>query len=236
MRLFDDPVFMASLYHSLYFLAVTTACAIPLALGISLLLNEDIKGRTVGRVLLLLPWATPPVVVSLMFNWIFDANMGIINFFLLSTGLTSQKISFYSTPSVVLNSLVIVFVWKVFTLYSIIFLSSLQNIPHEIIESSKVYGARSFKRFRYIIFPYLKPTMVTCIILNGVLSLLYSFDIVIAITKGGPGYESYMLAFYAYLQTFWYLDIGYGSTIAYFTTIVAVLFAFVALRWYKIWV
>lgn len=234
IEMFSDAVFLISLRNSLYFLAITTVVSIPLGLGVALLLNEQFRGRTIARVCLLLPWATPPVVVALMFWWIFNAAYGIVNFSMVEVGAFAEDLSFFSTPFLVLNVLSIIFAWKVFPLYAIIFLSSLQNVPTEVVESSKVYGASSFRRFTRITLPYLKPTIGVNAILNALLSLLYSFDLVVAITKGGPGYESYMLSFYAYLTTFWYLDAGYGATIAYFTTIVGVVFAFIVIsRWYK---
>ncbi|MFQ5762722.1 MAG: carbohydrate ABC transporter permease, partial [Candidatus Bathyarchaeia archaeon] len=206
----------------------------PLGLGVAVLLNQEFRGRTVARVCLLLPWATPPIIVALMFWWIFNASYGIMNFTLLTSGAIPERISFFSTPFIVLNTLAIIFVWKVFPLYAILFLSSLQNVPAEVLESSSLYGAGRIRRFRRIVFPYLKPTLAINCVLNALLSLLYSFDLVVAITLGGPGYESYMLSFYAYLTTFWYLDAGYGATIAYFTTALALIFAFASIKlWYK---
>ncbi|WP_309493265.1 sugar ABC transporter permease [Candidatus Hecatella orcuttiae] len=230
----SDPVFITSLWHTLYFFGLTTIIAVPAGLGTALLLSQEFKGNTFGRVLLLLPWATPPIVVSLIFWWIFNSAYGIVNWLLKTLGLIPAAISFFSTPFLVLNILALFFCWKVFTLYGLLFLSALQNVPKEIVESVKIYKAGVLSRFKYVIWPHIKGIFVINCILNAILSLLYSFDIVISITKGGPGTESYVLTFYSYLTTFWYLNAGYGATLAYVVTLIGLVFAFTALRWYKV--
>ena len=233
LALIKDPVFRTSLTHTVYFTVISMAVGIPLALGVALLLNEEFPGRSVARVCLLIPWALPPIVVAIMFSFMMNTSYGVINYILKATGLTATSIPFFGDPKLALNSLIIVNLWKVTPLYAIIFLSALQNIPVETVESAKVYGANAWQRFRRITLPYIRPTIIVIAILTALLSLQV-FDIIISITYGGPGYNTYMLYFYAYRSTFEFLDAGYGATIAYIVTLISVGFALAIIRYRKV--
>jgi len=226
----EDPVFIQALYNTLYFTAVATAIGVPLAIGIALLLNEKFHGRTFARVCLLLPWATPPVVVAGMFKWMMDAAYGIINYFLLITGVLTERISFFSSMEFALNGLIVIFTWKMAPVFTIILLSALQNRPIEVLESAKVYGAGVFERFRCVTLPYLKNTLIIIIVLSILLTLIFNFDLVISITSGGPGYATYTSYFYSYITTFWFLNAGYGAAVAYVVMFICLASSLVVLR------
>jgi len=226
----QDKLFIAALTQTTYFTLLTMLTGIPLAIGLALVLNEDFPGRTLARVCLLIPWAMPPITVAIMFSYILNTSFGVVNFLLRSLGLTATSITFFGDPNLALNSLVLINLWKITPLYAIIFLSALQNIPSEVVESAKVYGANAVRRFTTVTLPYLRPTVVVIAILSGLLSLQV-FDIIISITNGGPGFKTYMLYFYAYKVTFDWLDAGYGATVSYIVTAISVIFALLILRY-----
>lgn len=233
LRLTSDPVFVTSTINTMIFLLLEVAISIPIGLGLALLVNENFKGRSILRASLLLPWATPPIVMAVMFDFIFSDTFGVVNYLIQSLHIVSQPIEFFANPQLALVMLVLTASWKNIPLFAFIFLSALQNIPAEIVESAKVYNAGTFSRFRHITFPYLKPTMAVNSILAAILSVQV-FDIVIGITNGGPGRSTYMLLFLAYLTSFPFLHLGYGATMAYVVAIIAVVFAFAVLRAYKV--
>jgi multiple sugar transport system permease protein len=233
LRLGSDPVFITSTINTMIFLLLEVAISIPIGLGLALLVNENFKGRSILRASLLLPWATPPIVMAVMFDFIFSDTFGVVNYVIQSLHIVSQPIEFFANPQLALIMLVLTAAWKNIPLFAFIFLSALQNIPVEIVESAKVYNAGTFSRFRHITFPYLKPTMAVNSILAAILSVQV-FDIVIGITNGGPGRSTYMLLFLAYLTSFPFLQLGYGATMAYVVAIIAVVFAFAVLRAYKV--
>ncbi|MEM2902527.1 MAG: sugar ABC transporter permease, partial [Candidatus Bathyarchaeia archaeon] len=179
LALLKDPVFRASLTHTAYFTVISMLVGIPLALGVALLLNEEFPGRSVARVCLLIPWALPPIVVAIMFSFMMNTSYGIVNYILKAVGLTTTSIAFFGDPKLALNSLILVNLWKVTPLYAIIFLSALQNIPVETVESAKVYGAGAWQRFRKVTLPCIRPTIIIIAILTALLSLQV-FDIIIS--------------------------------------------------------
>jgi multiple sugar transport system permease protein len=233
IALTKDPVFIQSTEQTIEYLVLEVAITVPVGLGLGLLLNEKFRGRTIIRASLLLPWATPPIVMAVMFTYIFADPYGVVNYALESLHITSGPVIFFADPHYALLMLVLVSSWKLIPLFAFIVLGALQTVPSEVIESAKVYKASSWSRFRKITFQYLKPTMTVNSILAAILSVQV-FDVVIGITNGSPGYSTYMLYFYAYQQTFPFLNLGYGATVSYVVSIVAVLFAFGVLRIYKV--
>lgn len=225
-----DPVFIQALYQTMYFTVVSTAIGIPLALGIALLLNENFRGRTLARVSLLLPWATPPVVVAGMFKWMLDRAWGIVNYLLEITWLAPEGYNFLSDPKIAINSLILVFLWKMVPVYSIITLSSLQNVPTDVLDSAKVYGANVFKRFTKVYLPYLRSSLAVLCVLSVLMSLVFNFDLVMALTSGGPGYYTYTLYFLGYITTFWFLNAGYGVSIAYIVMVICLVSSLIILK------
>jgi len=236
VRILSDKVFAQALTQTLIYVSLHTVVGVPLGLGIALLLNQEFRGRSVARVCLLIPWATPPIVCAMMFSIFLHPYYGTINYTMQWLGLVPQEFRIFSNPQIALFGLVIVSMWKSAPLFAFIFLSGLQALPTEILESAKVYGASSFAVFRKIILPYLKPTLAVNCILSGFLALAgtQAFDLVIGITHGGPGYNTYMLYFLSYTIAFPWNLLGYGATIAWVVTIISVIFALVLLKlWYK---
>jgi ABC-type sugar transport system permease subunit len=229
----SDSTFITSATNTVIFLVLEVAISVPAGLGLALLVNENFKGRSIIRGSLLLPWATPPIVTAVIFSFIFSDEFGVANYALQAVHIISRPALFFANPQTALLMLVLVASWKNIPLFAFIFLSALQNIPSEVLESAKVYKASSFSRFRRVTFQYLKPTMAVNSILAAILSVQV-FDIIFGITKGGPGYSTYMLYFLAYLTSFPFLHLGYGATMAYVVSIIAVIFAFGALRAYKV--
>jgi len=235
-KLFSDKLFRQALTQTLLYLAFHTAVGVPLGLGIALLLNEEFRGRSFARACLLIPWSTPPIVAALTFFISLNPSFGPITYALEQSGIFPFQFSIFGDPDLALFGLAVVSLWKSAPLFAFIFLSALQNLPIEAVESAKVYGASSFMIFRKVTLPFLKPTLAVNCILSGILALsgTQAFDIVVGITGGGPGYHTYMLYYLGYMTAFPWNDLGYGSTISYIVTIIAVVFATVLLKlWYK---
>jgi len=236
IKLFRDSLFIRALYQTLSYLVFHTAVGVPLGLAIALLFNTEFKGRAAARVCLLIPWATPPIVAAVMFFIMFNPGFGPVIYTLEQFNLVPHKFSIFANPDLALFGLAVVSLWKSAPLFAFIFLSALQNIPIETLESAKIYGSSQFAIMRRITIPFLKPTIAVNSILSCILALAgtQAFDLVMGITQGGPAYRTYMLYFLAWHTAFPWDKLGYGSTIAYIVTIVAVLFAMAFLRiWYK---
>lgn len=229
-RIGGDPIFRQSVVQSAVYVATACAVAVPLALLTALALNQEFPGRLVARACLLIPWALPPVVVAAMFEWFLDSRRGLFGFWLTQLGITSQPPEFLGGIPGTLFTLVGIHVWKTFPLLALMLLVALQSLPQETVQAARIDGAGTWRRFLYIVVPHLRPTIISAVIIELLLTLQL-FDLIYALTLGGPGaYSTYNLYFYAYKTTFEYNNFAYGAVIAYAVTVIVIAFALILTR------
>jgi multiple sugar transport system permease protein len=218
-RAFDDVVIRSSVSFTVLFVVVSTALQIVLGLGVALLLNRSFRGRGVVRAINLIPWAIPMVVVAIGFRWMFDTQYGIFNNLLDRTiGVNIPWLIQYwpSRIAVIWTN-----VWKSTPFLAIVFLAALQAVPQDIYEAGRVDGAGRISSFFSLTLPLIMPQVVTI----GLFMLVWqlaSFDLIYAMTGGGPGYATQVLAYSIYQVAFQGLNYGYASAIS------MILFAVVA--------
>jgi multiple sugar transport system permease protein len=229
-RLVSDPLFSQSLWQTAIYVALSCLLAVPIGLGVALVLNQEFRGRTIARACLLIPWALPPVVVASMFQWFLDGRRGLLGPWLVQLGVVEEAPRFFSGIPGTLVTLVGIHVWKTFPLMALIFLVALQYLPRDTIHAARIDGATVWRRFRFITLPFLLPTLGVAVIIQ-LLVTVQLFDLIFALTGGGPGaYSTYNLYFYAFKTSFEHADLGYGAVLAYVVTALAVAFGIVLTR------
>ena len=225
-----DPVFRQSFTQSVMYVVPACVIGVTVAMGAAVVLNQDFPGRRIARACLLIPWALPPVVVAAMFEWLLDSRRGLMGFFITQLGISDHYPSFFGGIPGTLFTLVGVHVWKTFPLLAIMFLVALQYLPQETVQAARIDGATMLRRFRYVVLPHLRPTIIAGLIIE-LLITLQLFDLIYALTGGGPGaYSTYNLYFYAYKNTFEYTDFGYGAVLAYVVSALVIGFALILTR------
>jgi len=201
-----------------------------MGLVVALILNERFPGRSLARAALLIPWALPPVVVAAMFQWFLDSRRGLLGEWLVNAGLVDQPPIFLGGVPGTLFMLTAIHIWKTFPLIALIILVALQYLPEETIQAARIDGANRWRRFRYVVLPFLKPSLVAAVIIQ-VLITIQLFDLIFALTGGGPGrYSTYNLYFYTFKTTFEQTDFGYGAVLAYVVTAFVVVLALILTR------
>lgn len=229
-RLSTDPLFGQSLLQTAMYVVPSCVLGVAIGLGVALALNQQFPGRTIIRASLLIPWALPPVVVAAMFQWFLDGRRGLLGPWLERLGVVETAPSFFSGVPGTLYTLVGIHVWKTFPLLALIFLVSLQYLPRETIHAAQIDGANSWRRFRHIILPFLLPTIGVVLIVQ-LLVTVQLFDLIFALTGGGPGaFSTYNLYFYAFKTSFEHSNLGYGAVLAYVVTGIIVLFGLLLTR------
>jgi multiple sugar transport system permease protein len=171
------------------------------------------------RTLVLLPWAIPPVVNGLRWQWIYDAKIGALNGLLVSLGFLQEYRGWLSTPTSALLALVFADVWNSLPLAVILLLASLQRIPSELYEAARMDGGGPFQLFRYVTLPWLSQTLLVVLILQT-MSAIRAFDIIYVLTAGGPGTATTTLTWKTYLVTFDSLDFGQGNAYAWMVSLI----------------
>jgi multiple sugar transport system permease protein len=230
MRLGSDPLFIQSALQTLMYVVPSGVLAVLLGLGVALILNERFPGRRLARAALLIPWALPPVVVAAMFQWLLDSRRGLLGVWLVNAGVVKHPPIFFEGVPGTLFMLTAIHIWKTFPLVALIILVALQYLPQETIQAARIDGASRWRRFRHVILPFLRPTLVAAIIIE-VLVTVQLFDLIFALTGGGPGhYSTYNLYFYAFKTTFELTDFGYGAVLAYIVTAFVVVLALTVTR------
>jgi multiple sugar transport system permease protein len=223
MTLLQSPDFWSSLrVTGIYTLGVTASSYI-IGLITGLLLHRRYPGRAILRTLMVIPWAVPEVVAVLIFTWMFDAQYGSINFFLIKLGVITKPLAWLIQPSLALVVVCAVTIWKQFPVASVMLLAGLQSISEDLYEAASIDGANAWNRFRYITWPGLRPVNLVLILVL----VLYSFrrvTIIYTMTAGGPVKATETLAIQSYLQGFKFFHMGYAATIG--TVILAILLVF----------
>lgn len=205
--------FLGAAKTTLLFTAITTPLLAVLGVLVALLLNERFIGNTALRIGMLLPWAVPATVTGVIWKWIFLDSWGALNAVLYSTGIIDSYIDWLTTPKLAMMAVVIVFVWSQLPLVAIFLLAALQSIPDDLYEAAALDGASAFDRFWAITLPGIRP-MLVIVALYEMLMAITNFDIVYALTQGGPGTATTMLTYFTWSESFKQLNLGRGSALA----------------------
>jgi multiple sugar transport system permease protein len=228
-QILDSEEFWSALWITLEFTALVVVLVVLLGLAIALLLNREFPGRNIVRTLILLPWAIPPVVNGLMWQWIYDSKVGALNGLLVSLGLISDYRGWLSDPLSALLALVCADVWNAVPLAVVLLLAALQRIPVELYDAARVDGAGPVQLFRYVTFPWLAQPLLIVLILQT-LSAIRAFDVIYVLTAGGPGTATTTLTWKTFLTTFDSLDFGLGNAYAYMISLITLGLALVYFR------
>lgn len=210
---FQSPRFWNGLFNTLQFTLITVALQLVLGLGLAVVLNRAFRGRWVIRVAVLLPWALPTIINSLLFRWMFDSQFGLFNDLLLRIGIINQPVDWLVTRGGSLFVIYFTQTWKMASYMGLILLAGLQGIPKDLYESATVDGAGGMRQFLRITLPLLRPSILVAIIFRSVIALQV-FDVVYAITQGGPGISTETLVYYIWLESFRYSEFGYGAAMS----------------------
>jgi multiple sugar transport system permease protein len=151
----------------------------------ALLLNQSLPGQGVMRALVLLPWVMPGVVAAILWRFMYDPQLGLINSFLLTLGITDQGVAWLANADIAMLAAILAAVWKGFPFSTVVYLAALQKVDHEQIEAATIDGAWWLRRLFDIVLPELKEVIAINLILTTILTFNY-FDMIWVLTRGGP--------------------------------------------------
>ena len=220
VRMFTDEVFLISLRNVMYWIFLTIFPQMIIGFVFAYILNHEISGRTLIRAIIYMPAIISPVVVGIVWQRIYNPFGGLLSDLGIITGLTFLAQPYISDPSRAIFSVIAVNVWQWTGWSMLLYLAGMQSIEDEIFESTRLEGVSKSKEVRYIVWPMLKGTHLTLILL-GVIGALQTFDLVYALTNGGPNNASQMLSTYIFLRSFRLQGMGYGSAMSVFTLALA---------------
>jgi len=213
-----DPVFWESLGHSLIWVIVGVGLQFLIGLGAALLLNRNFPWRGVARALVIVPWALPSVIIGLVWTWMLDFNLGLINQVGVRFGLISAPIPWMAQPGTAMAAVILAVVWQGFPFFCVTLLAGLQAIPREQYEAAAIDGAGRIASFWNVTVPGLAPVIATALLLR-MIWVANSLDLILVMTGGGPGTATQTLPLYAFLRAWSGANYGYGSALAVVLTL-----------------
>src|SRR4029453_4006066 len=213
-RLIADNFFFSAMAHTFVYAASALICEFLLGLGLALLLNSQIRGRSLFRATLLVPMMLPAVVVGVVWRLMLNPNFGAINGTLKGFGFSTDNLTWTASPRLALLSVVLVDVWQWTPFVFLVLLAGLQAIPQEPYEAARVDGSSAWQTFRYVTLPLLKPAILIALLLRT-MDLLRVFDQIFILTEGGPGFATETISLYIYRTAFRFFDFGYAAAMSF---------------------
>lgn len=234
IELMNDPLFRKVLFNTLYFTALTVPLSALVGLIIALGLNQKIKGVAIYRTVYFMPAVTSLVAVSLLWQWIFDGNYGLLNNILSILGV-SHPPQWLSSTEWAMPALIIMSVWTNSGMTMVLFLAGLQNISQHLYEAASIDGASKFKKFLYITLPVLTPTTFFVLVITTINSFQV-FTQALIMTKGGPADATNTIVYFIYQNGFEYFKMGYASAAAWVLFTIIFVFTLIQMKLQKNWV
>lgn len=207
-----DPIVWQVTINTIIYTAITVPIGMCISLILAVILDQRVAYRRFYRAVFFLPSVTSMVVVAIVWQWIYNPEYGLLNYFLSVFGIQGSK--WLISSKTALFSLAIVGIWKRIGYDMLIFLSGLQGISSSYYEAATLDGASTFQKFRYVTLPLLSPTTLFVFVM-AMISSFQVFDQVMLMTEGGPGRSSSVLVHYLYQNAFRYFKLGYACSIAY---------------------
>lgn len=217
--LFENPAFVAAIWRTIYFGTLIAVLATVLGFLIALLLNQRFHGRTVVRVVVVLPWAVPPVVAGVLWGQMFHADVGFVNALFFRLGLIDRYQIWLGNGWTALHVIAIAEVWKAIPFMVLFFLAGLQSIPPQLFEAAAVDGANARQRFRHILLPLMVPIAIPLALIQFVWAMK-AFDTIFVLTRGGPAGSTTTLNYFVYQEAFQSFNLGRAAAAAYILLLV----------------
>jgi multiple sugar transport system permease protein len=207
-----DPVFWQTILNTLVYAAIALPASLALSLGLALLLNVKVSGQSIYRTLVFLPSLVPAVASAMLWLWLFNTRLGLINLALGRLGISDPP-GWLSSPAWTKPALVLMSLWGVGNTV-VIFLAGLQDVPRELYEAADLDGAGPLGQLLNVTLPVLSPVIFFNLIM-AIISVFQIFTAPSIMTQGGPDRSSYFFTMYLYDNGFAYLKMGTASAVAW---------------------
>ena len=223
---FTEPEFLQILINTVVYAVSTTVFAVLIPLFIASIINNKIKGSELFKTIYFLPFITPAVVIAIVWAWIFDPNIGLVN------TLFNTHYTWLFSTKLAMPILIFVSVWKLIGYNVVLFLTGFSTIDKSVYEASKMDGATAYQTFFDITVPLLKPTIYFVTTVTAI-SSFQIFDLIYVMTQGGPNDSTNVIVYSIYKYAFEYFDIGKSCALAYILFAIILVLALVQKKFTK---
>lgn len=214
--------FGVALKNSLMFTLFSAPLIVVIGTATAIFLNREFHGATALRSIVLLPWALPGAISAVLWVWVFHPSWGVINSLLRNLHLIDRSIPWLTDPDLAFVSVAVAHIWTQIPFTIILVMAALSTLEEEIIEAAELDGATAVQRFVHITFPHIRAIIVVLLVYNA-LTAFTTYDIVYAMTGGGPGTATTLLSFHIWKESFSMYDFGAGSAVAFIVVAISAL-------------
>jgi raffinose/stachyose/melibiose transport system permease protein len=225
----QNDVFWIALKNNAIWLVIALLLPTSVGLGLALVLNTRFRGSHLFRGIFYFPAVLSLAVVGLIWTWIYEPDLGLLNQVLGALGLKALERNWLADPGTALYPVIVAATWNGVGLPMLLYLAGLQTIPVELHEAAKVEGAGPIRRFLYVTFPLLRETTLIVLAITAI-NALKAYDIVYAMTNGGPANQTQLLSTWMYFLTYNYNQVGLGTAIAVILFSLTIIFAIPYMR------
>ncbi len=226
-RLFDDPIFWKAIVNNAKWVISFITAPVVLGLALAMVLNRDIPGARAIKSAFYSPYIIAPVVIGLIWGWMYQPATGLFNSVLHALGVAKTP-GWLADPKLATWCIIAAAIWRQVGYVMTLYLAGLQGVDPSLIDASMVDGANGWQTFRNVIWPLLSPVTVVVVVIS-IIDSLRSFDLVFVMTRGGPANSSSVLANQMYIEAFNNYKMGYGAAIAVVLFLITAVFIFIYL-------
>lgn len=234
VKMFGNETFRISLKNTLIYTFFSVPVAVATSMVLAVILNTAAKGIKFFRLFIFLPYVSSTIAIAAVWNLILHPSLGPVNHLLASLGVENLP-RWFSSSTWALPGVIVISIWKHIGYFMVIILAALQGIPSSLYECSEIDGANSVQRFFKITVPMLTPAIFFASVI-GLINSFKVFDLIYALTEGGPGRATNVLAYTIYQEAFIRYDMGYASALALFLFVTIMIFTFIQFRGQQKWV
>ena len=227
-RLFADDTYLASFKTTALFSVLVAGIGLTVSLLLAVMADRVVKGATLYKTFLILPYAVAPAVAGVLWLFLFAPSVGVVSFGLRQVGFEWNHLL---NGSHAMTLIVLAAVWKQISYNFLFFLAGLQSIPKSLIEAAAIDGAGPWRRFWTVQFPLLSPTTFFLLVINIIYAFFETFAIVDAATQGGPGKDTAILVYKVYFDGFKALDLGSSAAQSVVLMVIVILLTVVQFRY-----
>ena len=223
-QLLGDEVFWTAVKNTFVLTTVSIGGSLALGMSLALVLNENLPFRNFFRGIALIPWVVPGVVVALLTLYMFNSQVGVIDYVLVQLGVTERFVDWFGSTRNAMWAIILANIWNQTPFYMLMILAGLQTVPEDEYDAVKVDGANVLQRFRYVTLPNIRGVLAIVIALQVIWNF-NNFDLIWATTEGGPVNATTTLTVHVYRMAFKSLDLGYAAAIGVVMLIALLLFS-----------
>jgi len=234
VALTKDDLFLPSIGRTFYYAALLVPLSMIGSLVVAILLNQKLVATTAWRTMFFLPTLTPLIAASLLWRWMLNPDVGLVNYLLAQVGIKGP--GWLSSIEWAIPALVIMGLWaSIGGSRMIIFLAGLQDVPKELLESAEIDGAGTWAKFWNVTLPLITPTIFFNLIL-GIIFALRTFEAAFITTNGGPAHATWFISLHIYQNAFVSFDMGYASALSWLLFIILIVFTYIQFQLSGNWV